>query len=172
MSTAFIQQIGGIIQRAEEALLSASILAIASLTILNVFCRSALGFSLAFAEEVSQFCIIMVCFVGLSYAASRGRHIRMTAIYDVMPTIIRKILMTMISGATAALLFTLAWYAASYVLTVYQLGGIYPTLRVPFYVVYSIALNETDDGGADMHEQKDAWRTGDLTFIVQRSTSE
>ena len=40
------------------------------------------------------------------------------------------------------------------------------------YVVYSIALNETDDGGADMHEQKDAWRTGDLTFIVQRSTSE
>ena len=69
----------------EEAILSGGILVIAFLTIANVFCRTFLGFSLAFAEEVSQFLIILVTFVGLSYGAAQGRHIRMTALYDELP---------------------------------------------------------------------------------------
>ena len=66
----------------EEFILSGGILVIAALTIANVFCRTFFGFSLAFAEEVSQFLIVLITFVGLSYGASQGRHIRMTAIYD------------------------------------------------------------------------------------------
>lgn len=134
-----IKRFGRVLQRVEEVLLSASILIIAGLTIVNVFCRSVLGFSLAFAEEVSQFCIIIVCFVGLSYAASKGRHIRMTAIYDQMPLRIRKALMVLITASTSAIMIVMACYALSYVAAVHDLGGIYPALRVPFYVVYSIA---------------------------------
>lgn len=134
-----VTRVGQFIQRMEEALLSASILAIAALTILNVICRSVFGFSLAFTEEVSQFCIIFVCFVGLSYAASQGRHIRMTAIYDQLTPSMRKVFMVMITASTAVLMLVLAWYAGLYVVTVYELGGIYPALRIPFYVVYAIA---------------------------------
>ena len=134
-----VTRVGRLIQRVEEGLLSASILVIATLTILNVVCRSVFGFSLAFTEEVSQFCIIFVCFVGLSYAASKGRHIRMTAIYDQLSPRMRKTFMVVITASTAAIMFALTWYAACYVVTVYQLGGIYPALRVPFYVVYAIA---------------------------------
>ena len=134
-----IQQTGRIIQRVEEVLLSASILTIAALTILNVVCRSILGFSLAFTEEVSQFCIIFVCFIGLSYAASKGRHIRMTAIYDQLSPAMKKAFMVVITISTALIMLSLSWYAVQYVVTVYQLGGIYPALRVPFYVVYAIA---------------------------------
>jgi TRAP-type C4-dicarboxylate transport system permease small subunit len=36
-------------------------------------------------------------------------------------------------------MFVLSFYAATYVHTVYELGGIYPALRVPFYAVYAIA---------------------------------
>jgi len=134
-----ITQIGRLIQRVEEVLLSASILTIATLTILNVICRSVFGFSLASTEEVSQFCMIFVSFVGLSYAASKGRHIRMTAIYDQLSPRMKKAFMVVITGSTAAIMFALAWYAACYVVTVHQLGGIYPTLRIPLYVVYAIA---------------------------------
>lgn len=112
---------------------------IAGLTILNVFCRSALGFSLAFTEEVSQFCIILVCFVGLSYAASKGRHIRMTALYDQLSRPVRKAFMIVITASTSVVMLALTWCAVWYVQTVYELGGISPALRVPYYVVYAIA---------------------------------
>jgi TRAP-type C4-dicarboxylate transport system permease small subunit len=139
MIVRLVLRAGRVIQRVEEVLLSASILTIAGLTILNVICRSALGFSLAFTEEVSQFCIIVVCFVGLSYAASQGRHIRMTAVYDQLPRPLRKAFMIGITAATSAILLALSWYAAGYVATVRELGGISPALRVPFYMIYSVA---------------------------------
>ena len=126
------------VQKVEEVLLSSAILLIAVLTIVNVVCR-AFDRPLAFAEEVSQYCIIVVTFVGLSYAASKGRHIRMTAIYDQQSTRWRRISMIAINGSTAVLLFTLTYYGCVYVRIVYELGGIYPVLRVPFYVVYSMA---------------------------------
>lgn len=134
-----ITKFGKVLQRVEEVLLSASILIIAGLTILNVVCRSVLGFSLAFTEEISQFCIIIVCFVGLSYAASKGRHIRMTAIYDQLSPAMRKAFMVGITASTAGIMLTLSWYAAGYVVTAYELGGIYPALRVPFWIVYTVA---------------------------------
>lgn len=139
MFVRIVTQVGRVIQRVEEFLLAISILIIAVLAILNVVCRSVFNFSLAFTEEVSQFCIIVVCFVGLSYAASKGRHIRMTAIYDQLSPSMRKAFMVVITASTALIMFVLTWYAVSYVVTVYELGGIYPALRIPFYVVYAIA---------------------------------
>ena len=63
----------------------------------------------------------------------------MTAIYDQLPLKMRKAMMVVITAVTAALLLTLSWFAASYVYTVYQLGGAYPATGVPFYVIYAIA---------------------------------
>ncbi len=131
-----VLKISHAVQRIEEGLLSAAILGIAALTILNVVSRTALNQSLAFAEEVSQFLIIVVCFVGLSYAASKGRHIRMTAIYDQLSDRRRKQLMLVITAATSLLMLILGIYACRYVYSVYQLGATYPTLGVPFWVVY------------------------------------
>ncbi|MFH1303065.1 MAG: TRAP transporter small permease subunit, partial [Planctomycetota bacterium] len=72
-----MQRLAQFIQRIEAFLLAWSIIAIAALSIGNVFCRVIFGFSLAFTGELSQFFIIIVTFIGLSYATSRGRHIRM-----------------------------------------------------------------------------------------------
>lgn len=116
-----------------------AVLTIAVLTIANVVCRSLLGFSVAFTEEVSQFCVIVVCFVGLSYAASLGRHIRMTAIYDQLSRRWRKRFMIGITLSTSCIMFVLAWYAVQYVWAVYQLASVYPVLRVPTWPVYAIA---------------------------------
>lgn len=128
-----------LIQRAEELVLAGAILAIAGLTILNVISRSFLGASLAFTEELCQFLIVLVTFAGLSYGASRGRHIRMTAIYDALGRRARKIIMTGIAATTAALLLFLAWQALEYALVVRRLGSVSPVLQVPLYLVYLIA---------------------------------
>lgn len=125
------------VTRLEEFCLAWGILGIALLTIANVLLRSTLGGSLLFAEEVSRFLIVFVTFVGIGYAASKGRHIRMTALYDALPERARKALMLFITAGTSALLFALTWLALRYVLgTVRELGTVSPVLRVPRYLVY------------------------------------
>lgn len=138
MLNLWMRRIFSALLRIEEILLSTSVLGLAALTILNVLSRSLLNQSLAFAQELSQFLIIVVCFVGLSYATSQGRHIRMTAIYDQFSARGRKRLMVLIASSTALLLFVLGIYSVRYVMTVYQLGGISPALRVPYYLVYLV----------------------------------
>lgn len=136
--TAF-QGVFRVIQVVEETLITAGILTIAVLTIANAFSRTLFSHSLAFAQELSQFMIIVVTFIGLSYAAARGRHIRMTALYDQMGSKARKALMILIAAATALLMFALAAYSIRYIETVRSLGTVSPVLQVPLYLVYLAA---------------------------------
>ena len=124
------------LQRVEQVLLAGSILVIAGLTCLNVFTRTVLGFSLASAEEVVQFLMLVVTFVGLSYAASRGRHIRMTALYDQLPRRWRKAIMVTTAASTSGMLAMLAVFAMQYIATLRTLGTVSPALQVPLHLVY------------------------------------
>ena len=127
------------IQRFEEGALAAGVLLIAALTIANVISRSAFNRSLAFAEELSQFAIIYITFIGLSYAAGRGRHIRMTAISDQLPHRWKKGHAVVVAATTAGLMFLLTWFCVRYVGTVAELGSVSPVLQVPLWIVYLAA---------------------------------
>ena len=128
-----------VIQTIEEWLLAWAMIGIAVLTIANVFARATPYGSLASADEVSRFLIVLVTFIGLSYAASQGRHIRMTAIYDQLPLGPRKALMVLIAGSTSLLLFYLAYCSIRYIQVVHALGSHSPVLQVPLYLVYLTA---------------------------------
>lgn len=124
-----------IVQQIERWILTSAVLAMAANTIVNVFARNLFGQNLAASQELNEFLIIIVCFAGLSYAASQGRHIRMTAIYDQLSDRYRRLLMIFISATTAALLFTLAWFGASYAGSVDRIS---PVLGIPLRIVYAI----------------------------------
>lgn len=128
-----------ILYRIEEGVLAFAILLMALLTVLNVFARSLFDNSLATTEEASQFLIILICFVGLAYGVRRGRHIRMTAIFDQLPEIPRKVMMILISLATALLLAVLAYHSVYYVWTLQVLGSFTPVLQVPLWIIYLLA---------------------------------
>lgn len=125
--------------KVEEAVLALGILAMAGLMIANVLTRSLFGFSLAFGEEISQFLIVLVCFVGLSYAASQRRHIRMTALSEQFAERTRRRLEALVAASTAVLLLLLSYLALRYVLVVADLGSVSPVLSVPLYLVYLVA---------------------------------
>lgn len=125
------------ISKLEEVCLAYAMIAIALLTIGNVLSRNLFNTSLASAEELSQFLIIFVTFVGVGYGASRGRHIRMTALYDQLPRKPRKGVMLLIASTTSALLFALCGLSLHYIFdTVKPLGTVSSVLRVPLYLVY------------------------------------
>lgn len=136
MRTLSLHRVFRVVNRIEAVVLSCAIIVIALGTIANVVSRTAFGTSLAFAEELAQFCIIIVTFVGLSYAASQDRHIRMSALYDLLRGASRKLLMLVISGGTSVLMLVLCYYSLVYIASVGSLGTVSPVLRVPLSLVY------------------------------------
>jgi TRAP-type C4-dicarboxylate transport system permease small subunit len=123
-----------VISRFEAVVLGVGVLVMATVSVANVIGRFAFGHSLFFVEELNQFLIVLITFVGIGYAARKGRHIRMSAIYDSLPDRWRKALMVAIALITAAAMFVLAYYAYIYVDKVAATGRVAPSLRVPIYL--------------------------------------
>ncbi|MFT6339788.1 MAG: TRAP-type C4-dicarboxylate transport system permease small subunit [Alcanivorax sp.] len=124
------------IAKVEAVILAAGVLLMAINTVANVVGRFVLGESLHFSEELNRILIVMITFAGLGYAARHGRHIRMSAIYDVFPTTVRRWMMILISFVTSAIMFFLCWYSVSYIYSVYSSGRVLPTLGFPIYLIY------------------------------------
>lgn len=125
-----------LISRFEAVVLGVGVLIMATVSVANVIGRFAFGESIFFAEELNQFLIVLITFVGIGYAARKGRHIRMSAIFDSLPDGLRKALMVLIALITAAAMFVLAYYSYVYVVSVYATGRVAPSLRVPVYLTF------------------------------------
>lgn len=130
-----VATLNGLVERFERFAVSWSIIIMASVSIINVIGRNVFQHSFTWAEEVTQFAIVWVTFIGISYAARLGAHIRMTALFDVLPKKGRKVLMIVISAGTAALMFFLAWYALQYTLNLYAIQRRTLGLRIPLYLI-------------------------------------
>ncbi len=122
------------IARLEGFLLAAGVLLMAGNSVANVIGRYFLGQSIQFTEEVNQILIILITFAGISYAARHGRHIRMTAFFDMMPGRMRKLLMIVIALVTAGFMFALAWYSWGFMMTQLSRGRVLPSLQIPVWM--------------------------------------
>ena len=132
----FLGKIDTVIGRIEVWILSWGIILMAVNTIANVFGRYVFSQSIYFSEELNEFLIVIVTFMGLGYATRKGIHIRMSAIYDALPIKVRKGLMVVIAATTAVVMGILAWYALEYVQKVASRGRITPALQMPLYLTY------------------------------------
>ena len=124
------------ISRIEAVILAMGVILMAVNTIANVLSRFLLGESLHFSEEVNRVLIVMITFAGIGYAARHGRHIRMSAIYDALPTGGRRWLMIFICLFTATMMFVLCYYSIGYISTVYSRGRVLPSLSMPVWIMY------------------------------------
>ncbi len=122
------------ISRVESVMLAVGVLLMAANTIANVVGRYVFQTSLYFSEELNSILIILITFAGISYAARQGRHIRMSAIFDMLPPGPRKVLMVFISVVTAVFMLGLAWYSFEYILTQAGRGRVLPALQIPVWL--------------------------------------
>lgn len=98
----------------ERFVLVAGISAMAIVSVANVISRNTLGSSLQFAADVTQLLLVMVTFMGIGIGARSARHIRVSAIHDLLPQPAQKVLLIIVSFGTSALLFLLADYGWDY----------------------------------------------------------
>lgn len=122
-----------ILDATEVTILCIAISMLALFIIVNVFARF-FHQSIFFVEEVSEFLIILITFVGASYATRRARHIRMGALLDLMPDRLEKAFILFISAVSALVMFVMAWYAWHYMLGRYTAGETTSALRAPRWI--------------------------------------
>ncbi|OZG70236.1 C4-dicarboxylate ABC transporter permease [Hahella sp. CCB-MM4] len=124
------------ISKVEAVILASGVLLMALNTCVNVVARFGFGKGLFFSGEINRILIIMITFAGIGYAARHGRHIRMSALYDTLPVIGRKILMVIIAFFTSAVMFFLCYYSVEYIAELFDRGRILPALGFPIWLIY------------------------------------
>lgn len=131
-----VKKVNQAISRIEEFIIASSVIMMSIILIGNVYKRSIMNDSWTFADETGRFLVIIVTFIGASYAARQGRHIRMSAIYDLLPKKARKVLMILISALTSVVLLIIAYYALQYTMFIFNNGRVSNALRLPMYYIY------------------------------------
>lgn len=124
------------ISRLEGVMLAAGVIAMTINTIAAVVSRFVFNNAITFTDELNVIFIVLVTYAGLSYAARNGRHIRMSAIYDVLPEKMRRVLMIVMTSVTSGFMFFLAFYSYRYIGEVYESGRILPALGLPVFYIY------------------------------------
>ncbi|MCK8601441.1 TRAP transporter small permease [Desulfoferrobacter suflitae] len=125
-----------LLMHVEEYILSYGIIILALLLVGNVFSRVLFNYSWQFVEEIAQTIVIFVTFLGLGYCVRKARHIRMTAIYDMLGDRTRKVFIIVISAVTGATMLLLAYWSAIYAWNTYLRASVTPSLRIPLYFIY------------------------------------
>ncbi len=119
----------------ELFILKWSIIAISVLTFGNVIFRMITGDSWFFAAELSRLSVIVASFIGISYAARKGRHISMSAFFDLSPRKVKKTLAIIIPFVTAIVLFAVGYYAVLYTHGIYVSGRTTAAIGFPFWLM-------------------------------------
>ena len=133
-----INQINRVIIKIEEALIASSVLIMSAILIVNVLGRFILGKGIYATEEIGQYCIYMITFIGLSYAVTTGKHINMLGLFDMAPKKVQKAGALLISVVTGLTMIVLAVISFEYVGTLKMMGKASINLQVPTYIVVAV----------------------------------
>lgn len=124
------------VEKVEEWIISLAVIFMAILLIVAVIMRVVFNHSLTFSEELGQFSLIVVSFLGIGYCARKNRHINMSIVFDAVNNKIKKIMLYIICIVSAALMIVLFILSLKYIQSVIRLGKTSPALNIPMFWFY------------------------------------
>jgi C4-dicarboxylate transporter, DctQ subunit len=129
--------INRIVVTIEKLILVLGVVLLAIILISNVIAR-AVGKSMYFADEIAMVLMIWIVVAGLSYGVRRGRHISMSAIYDLSSVKTKKIMVFLSSSIGSLTMFFLSYVSTNYLFQVYRFQRLSQTIGLPLWIYYSI----------------------------------
>lgn len=129
-----IKKIDQVISTVTEWILSYSIIGMAVILLINILSRRVFNYSLKVADELGASLIILVTFSGIGYAAKKGRHIRMSALFDVFSYKIKKIVIVGTSLITFATYILVTVYAIHYIKYTIMLQRVTAAMEIPAWI--------------------------------------
>lgn len=94
--------------RANQALVVALMASMAVLVFLNVVTRYVFNHSIIWVEELTQYQMIWVAYLGAGLALREARHVAVDTLQDLLPAPLRRHLRTLLAAAMAVFLAVLA----------------------------------------------------------------
>jgi len=128
-----LKSLNSFVRKIEETVLSLGMAVLAVLLIVNAIARKT-GTLFHFVDELAMFLVITITFLGISYGVREASHVRMAALYDLMPEKVQKKLIILISSVSCVMLLYLAYLSVLYVLRMKKLGQMAPTLGMPYWI--------------------------------------
>lgn len=135
-----LKQLDRIMIKFEEVLLATGTIALTGLLLTNVFLRTFFSRSIVMAEEISRIVVLAITFIGLSYVARHGNHIRMDVVYNLVSKKYRKFLAMFISLITSATLYYLAYVAYLYMMTIKLSNRVTASLQIPVHYITALVV--------------------------------
>ena len=129
-----IQKVNSYLRVLERFLMAFTVGGMAILLIANVFSRVVLNDSISFAEELGSICMIASVYFGCPYCVRKCKHVRMSALMDLIPPRYSKYYAVFIDLITAAVYLFLAYNVGRYCISAYGLGSTTVALRVPRWI--------------------------------------
>lgn len=121
-----------------EWILAASVILMAVTLIANVIARKVFANSIPAADEIGATLLIIVTFSGIGYAARKGRHIRMSALFDAVPFKVQKVLIIIISILTCITYLYVCYIAYEYIQHTKMLGRVTSALELPAWIIQTV----------------------------------
>lgn len=118
-----------------EWVVIATFLVMAIATFVQVIFRYVLEFSLPWADELARYCLVWLVFVGMVVALVRGQHVTVDILLDRYRGRFKRIALTFIDLAVAALFLTLLY--GGVLLMQLTVGQTTSGMGMPKYVVYA-----------------------------------
>lgn len=125
------------LKRANAAVLIAMMGAMVALVFGNVVARYVFNVSFIWAEELSQYLMVWVTFLGAGLAFLQGRHVAMDLVHDLLPPGPRAALRAFILALTLA--FLVATVVLGFRFAFFAWDQETPAMNIPFGIPYLAA---------------------------------
>lgn len=125
------------IRTAEIVLAGALFCAALVVLTINVFFRRIPQFpALDWAEEFMRYCSVWITFVGMSLCAEDDLHVGVDIVYQMSPTLLKKVLKIICMLAACAFCAVFTYASGKYVMMALGFGTTSPVMRVPMWIIY------------------------------------
>lgn len=120
--------------RGNQALIVALMAVMATLVFVNVVSRYVFNHSIIWVEELTQYQMIWITYLGAGLALREGRHVAVDTLQDLLPKTARRVLRTLVAASIAA--FMLAVTVLGVQITLFTWNQETPVMNVPAGLPY------------------------------------
>lgn len=131
---AVLARLEDVLVRVNQWLLIALMASMALLVFVNVVCRYLFNFSIIWVEELTQYQMIWVAYLGAGLALREGRHVAVDTLQDLLPAPLRRGLRALIGLAMGVFLAVLV--VLGYQIVVFTWSQETPVMNVPTGLPY------------------------------------
>jgi TRAP-type C4-dicarboxylate transport system permease small subunit len=116
-----------------------AVMALMIVTVYAVFTRYALENPSVHALEISQYLLLVASWMSIGWVLLVGRHVRMEALYNIFPNIMKKVADVIVSLAIFIFCGVIVWSGSVNVITAFERGYRSSSLlNFPMWIPYSL----------------------------------